>query len=103
LKLPRRLIGVAMLGAVAGLPACALPPDAPTVLASANGTGPSDAYVVISVAQEYEILRLLGLESQGQEFHLVDGQPYDVIHAVDPQTQETRDVWFDISRFSGRI
>jgi hypothetical protein len=102
LNLPRRLIGVVLLGAVAGLSACALPPDAPTVLASANGTGPDDAYVVSSVAQEYEALRLLGLESRGQALHVIDGHPYDVIDAIDPQTQEARDVWFDISRFHGR-
>mgnify|MGYP000471760804 CR=1 FL=1 len=100
--LPRRLIGVALLGAVAGLSACALPPDAPTVVASANGTGPDDAYVVKSVAQEYEVLRLLGLESQGRELHVIDGHPFDLIDAIDPQTQETRDVWFDISRFFRR-
>lgn len=103
MKLPRRLIGVALLGAVAGLSACALPPDAPTVIASANGTGPNDAYVVVSVAQEYEVLHLLGLQSRGQELHVIDGHPYDVIDTIDPQTQETRDVWFDISRFFGRL
>lgn len=91
-----------MLGAVAGLSACMLPPDAPMVIASANGTGPDDAYVVSSVAQEYEVLRLLGLESQGQSLRVIDGHPYDVIDAIDLQTQETREVWFDISRFFGR-
>ncbi len=103
MKATRRVIGAAFLAVAAqGIASCALPPDAPTVLASANGTGPDDAYVVSSVAQEYEILRLLGLRSDSQRLHVIDGRPFDVLTATDPETQEARDVWFDISRFSGR-
>lgn len=70
------------------------------MIASANGTGPDDAYVVDSVAQEYEVLRLLGLQSQS--LHVIDGRPFDVLTATDPETKEARQVWFDISRFFGR-
>ncbi|GAA0275598.1 hypothetical protein GCM10009127_15280 [Alteraurantiacibacter aestuarii] len=99
----RRLAAALLAGTLsAGLSGCLLPPDAPTVLASAGGTGPDDAYVVSSVAQEYEILRLLGLQSQSQEVHRIDGRTFDVLRVIDPQTQEARDVWFDISRFFGR-
>ena len=99
----RRLVGTALLAAAAaGFSACALPPDAPTVIASANGTGPDDAYVVNSLAQEYEVLRLLGVESRSQRLHVIDGRPFDVISVTDPETQEARDIWFDISRFFGR-
>ncbi len=98
----RPVLGVALLGAVVGLSAGALPPDTQTVLASANGTGPQDAYSVRSVEQEYEILRMLGLERESQALHTIDGKPFDVITALDAQAQETRDVWFDISRFFGR-
>jgi len=73
------------------------------VIASANGTGPDDAYVVDSVAQEYEVLRLLGLQSQSQSLHVIDGRPFDVLTATDPETKEAREVWFDISRFFGRL
>ncbi len=72
------------------------------MIASANGTGPDDAYVVDSVAQEYEVLRLLGLQSQSQSLHVIDGRPFDVLTATDPETKEAREVWFDISRFFGR-
>lgn len=72
------------------------------MIASANGTGPDDAYVVDSVAQEYEVLRLLGLQSQSQSLHVIDGRPFDVLTATDPETKEARQVWFDISRFFGR-
>jgi len=102
---PIRRVAVAALLAVAtgGLTGCLLPPDAPTVLASATGTGPDDAYVVYSVEQEYEVLRLLGLRRDSQALHMIDGQAFDVLTATDPQTGEARDVWFDISRFFGRL
>lgn len=102
MKPGRQLAALALLGVLAGLPACVLPPDTPTVIASANGTGPQDAYRVSSVAQEYEVLRVLGLEARSQALHVINGQPYDVITAYNPRTQETRDVWFDIARFYGR-
>ncbi len=102
LILSRRLAAAALLAAVGGLAGCVLPPDAPTVLASAGGTGPGDAYVVSSVEQEYEVLHLLGLTVQQQSVHVINGQPFDVLTAINPNTQETRDVWFDISRFYGR-
>ncbi len=68
----------------AGTSACVLPPDTPTVIASANGTSAQDAYRVSSLAQEYEVLRVLGLESRGQALHVINGQPYDVITAFNP-------------------
>lgn len=102
MTLRRQLAAFALLGVLAGLPACTLPPDAPTVIASATGTGPDDAYRVVSVAQEYEVLRLLGLEMRSHALHVIDGRPFDVLTARDPATGATREVWFDISRFYGR-
>ena len=101
---PGRLAGIVLLAAVAagGLSACMLPPDAPTVRASAGGTGPDDAYIVASEAQEREILRLLGLNTWSKRLHVIDGKPFNVLTANNPQTEETRDVWFDISRFFRR-
>lgn len=102
MTLRRQLAAFALLGVLAGVPACTLPPDAPTVIASATGTGPDDAYRVVSVEQEYQVLRLLGLEARGQALHVINGQPYDVIQGFSPATGETRDVWFDIARFYNR-
>lgn len=102
MRVIQRLAAVALLAAASSLAGCVLPPDAPTVLASATGTGPDDAYVVSSVEQEYEVLRLLGLTSQAQRVHVINGQPFDVLTAINPQTQAVRDVWFDISRFYRR-
>jgi len=92
---------VALLVALAPLAACATPPDAATVLASARGTGPADAYAVSSAAQEHEILRLLGVELQSKALHVIDGQAFDVL-TVRSANGETRDLWFDISRFFRR-
>ena len=102
MNVTRHFAAIALLAVVGGLSGCVLPPDAPTVLASANGTGPDDAYVVSSVEQEYEVLRLLGLTVQQQSVHMINGQPFDVLTTINPTTQQTRDVWFDISRFFRR-
>ncbi|MXO71333.1 DUF4919 domain-containing protein [Alteraurantiacibacter buctensis] len=98
----RLALGLAVLALCAGTAACVLPPDTPTVIASAAGTSAQDAYRVSSVAQEYEVLRVLGLEARSQALHVINGQPYDVITAFNPRTGETRDVWFDIARFYNR-
>ena len=99
-----RLWALALAAGLMPLPlaGCLLPPDAPTIIASASGTGPDDAYVVYTRAQEGEVLALLGLEAVGQELRLIDGRTFHVTSAHNPQTSETRDVWFDISRFYGR-
>ena len=99
-----RHLALALAAGVMPLPlaGCLLPPDAPTIIASAGGSGPDDAYVVYSRAQESEVLALLGLTATGQELHLLNGRTFHVTAARNPQTNETRDVWFDISRFYGR-
>ncbi|MCX7676904.1 MAG: DUF4919 domain-containing protein, partial [Alteraurantiacibacter sp.] len=61
------------------------------------------AYVVYSVMQEYEVLHLLGLEVTRQSLRQIDGRTFDVLTTRNPQTNEARDVWFDISRFYGRL
>ena len=94
---------VAALLALAPLASgCVTPPDSATVLASAGGTGPGDAFVVATREQEFEILRLLGLRSDSRMVHAIDGKRYDVFATTDPRTGEAREVWFDISRFLGR-
>lgn len=102
MRVGRLAAWLAVLALGAGTGACVLPPDTPTVIASANGTGPQDAYRVASLAQELEVLRVLGLRVQTHARHVRDGVAYDVVQAADGATGEEREVWFDISRFSGR-
>jgi hypothetical protein len=94
------LLAGAMLPALAG---CLLPPDAPTVLASAGGTGPDDAWFVYSPDQQQEVLRLLGVEVRGRSIHMIDGTTYEVMTVEDVRSGERRVVWFNISRFFRRI
>ena len=70
-------------------------------LKSGDGLSQATAYKVSSVAQEYEILRYLGLQPRVQSL-IIGKKPYDVIRAVDPVTGKEREVWFDISKFFGR-
>jgi len=86
----------ALLALAPLMPGCATASDPASILASAGGTGPEDAYVVTSVAQEYEILRLLGLQPGTQALNVVDGRAFDVLTASAPGG-EPREVWFDIS------
>lgn len=81
---------------------CVPPPSLQTVMAAARGTSADDAFVVGSVDQEYQILRSLGLERGSQALHQINGKAYDVLTVRDPANGETREVWFDISRFFGR-
>jgi hypothetical protein len=72
------------------------------ILATGDGKSADTAYKVGSVADEYAILRILNLQLRSQS--LITGKkPYDRIDAVDRATGETRAVWFDISRFFGRM
>ena len=94
---------LALLVALAPLAtACVTPPDAPTVLASARGTGANDAYAISSAAQKSGILRLLGVQSQSQMRRVIDGRAFDVLTVRDTATGATREVWFDISRYFRR-
>ena len=78
-------------------------------LASGDGKSQETAYVVFEkdemsgVDKEYEVLRYLGLRPNGQA--LVNGKTrtYDAMTVVDPSTGATSTVWFDISKFFGKL
>ena len=94
---------LALLVALAPLAtACVTPPDSPTVLASARGTGAGDAYVISSEAQKREILHLLGAELQSQARRVIDGRAFDVLTVRDTASGATRELWFNISRYFRR-
>jgi len=93
---------LAVLVATAPLAACVTPPDSATVLASAGGTGADDAYVVTSEAQENEILRLLGVTVERRVVRVIDGRPFHVLTVRARESGETRELWFDVSRFFRR-
>lgn len=65
-----------------------------------DGGSPETAFVVGSVAEEYRIVRDLGLEMILQELRHQDERSFDVLTCRDASGNE-RIVWFDISQFFG--
>ena len=78
-------------------------------LESGNGESPETAYVIYArdegtgVAKEYAILAYLGLRPGAQSLVNKGSKTYDMIEATDPRTGETRQVWFDIGKFFGKL
>lgn len=76
--------------------------------ASGDGKTQASAYVVYAdsettgVDKEYQIIRFLGLVPQSQSLVTAD-KPYDAMTVLDPKTGQTKVVWFDISRFFGKL
>lgn len=79
------------------------PPPPPSshivkVMAKGDGASAETAYKVSSVKDEYEIVRVLGLEVKSQSL-VVRKKPYDVLEVVDPRDGRSRELWFDIGSF----
>lgn len=78
-------------------------------LASGDGKSQETAYVVFEkdemsgVDKEYEVLRYLGLKPSGQALVTGKTKTYDAMTVVDPRTGATSTVWFDISKFFGKL
>lgn len=67
-----------------------------SILTGADGKSAKTAYVVIDVAEEYALLRALGLNRGNQALRTEDGHKYDVLSVTDPKTNQAREVWFNI-------
>ena len=63
-----------------------------------TGSGQSfeDAYIVLSIPEEYTELRLLGLKAGRQRLMQHEGHWFDVLEATHPQTGEAISVYFNI-------
>jgi hypothetical protein len=72
-----------------------------SILASGEGLTPESPYVVISTAEEYAMLRLSGLQSRGQALTTCGRAACDQLTVEDPETGETFEVYFDVSRPMG--
>lgn len=72
--------------------------------AGAGGSSPERAIVVGSVAEEYAWLRrhCPGFRPHMQALQHIDGKPYDV-QTLRSEDGRERVVYFDISRFFGRL
>ena len=59
-----------------------------SILNSGDGKGPDTAFWVISVDEEYAILRVFRLKVKSQSVSTRDGHYYDVLQVTDPKTSE---------------
>lgn len=57
-----------------------------SIVASGDGRSPETAFVVISISEEYALLRLLGAHLQMQSLVRHEGHSFDVLKAEVPQT-----------------
>ncbi len=67
------------------------------IMAKADGATPETAFKVASVRDEYQIIAALGLTPRSQSL-VIQKRAYDVL-TVTNDRGETRQLWFDISRF----
>lgn len=61
-----------------------------------DGLTAKTPYMVISIDEEYTLMRFLGLQHKVQSLQHIDGHAYDVFEAVDTETNKARKVYFNI-------
>jgi hypothetical protein len=68
-----------------------------SILASGTGASADSPYVVISVAEEYAVLGVLGYRRGTQALSECRGQPCDVLAGTHGETGQERTFYFDIA------
>lgn len=63
---------------------------------SGDGKTPEHAYVVITVDEEYVVLRFMHLMPASQSLQIKNGHSYDKLDAKDPQTGGTQTLYFNV-------
>jgi len=66
------------------------------ILATGDGHGPGGAFIVISVPEEYTVLRVLGLRAIQQALHQIDGHWFDVVDVQHRTTGASMQVYFNV-------
>jgi hypothetical protein len=74
-----------------------------SILNSGDGKSKDTAYVVVSVHEEYVILRVLKLQMAGQSLVSDKGHSYDVMETKDPKTGETVKLFFNVDISMDRL
>jgi Domain of unknown function (DUF4919) len=67
-----------------------------SIFKSGDGKTAATAFKVIAVSEEYALVRVLGLQVQGQSLQHAEGHSYDILKTVDPQTKSERSIYFNI-------
>jgi len=66
------------------------------ILATGDGRGFGSAWIVLSIPEEYTVVRILGLRSTGQRLVQQDGHWFDVLSVQNPATGEAQEMYFNI-------
>ena len=69
-----------------------------SIKSSRDGTSKEKAFEVISINEEYGLIRSLGLRPIKQALQEDKGHFYDVITVVDPQTNQQSQLYFNIDK-----
>ena len=69
-----------------------------SIKSSADGKTTATAFEVISINEEYGLIRSLGLRPIGQALAEDKGRRYDEITVVDPQTNQQSKIYFNIDK-----
>ena len=69
-----------------------------SIKSSVDGKSPATAFEVISINEEYGLIRSLGLRPIGQALIEDKGKRYDAITVVDPQTNQESKIYFNIDK-----
>ena len=69
-----------------------------SIKSSVDGKSKEKAFEVISINEEYGLIRSLGLRPINQALMEDKGHSYDVITVVDPQTNQQSQLYFNIDR-----
>ncbi|MCZ7541138.1 MAG: DUF4919 domain-containing protein [Anaerolineae bacterium] len=73
------------------------------ILATGDGRSQNTAFIVLSTAEEYTVLRLLGYKSTMQRLVLEDNHAYDVLHGRHTRTGQEAEFYFNIDLPFGRL
>jgi hypothetical protein len=66
-----------------------------SIVKSGDGMSMQTAWFVATVPEEYLMLRVLGVRPVKQSLGQGNGHTYDIVDAVDLQTQQSRSIWFN--------
>ena len=69
-----------------------------SVKSGGDGKSTDTAWHVISVSEEYAVIRSMNLRPAGQSLHQKDGHSYDVMKVIDPQTNTQSSIYFNVDK-----
>ena len=69
-----------------------------SVKAGGDGKTPATAWHVISISEEYAVLRSMNLRPAGQALIKADGHSYDEMKVIDPQTKAEVKYYFNVDK-----